>query len=155
MLGAAPDISAVIPSFRINAELGRQPSAGIDVARDIKARGKLGDVVIVHLGNNGPFSESEFETLMTFLADRKLVIVVNVSVPRPWESAVNQMLAANIGRFPNAVLIDWHASSDGHPEYFWDDHVHLRPDGAGEYAALIAGLIAKPAPVAAGSITSD
>jgi hypothetical protein len=92
---------------------------------------------------------------MTLLSDRSLVVVVNVNVPRPWESTNNAMLAANTGRYTNAVLIDWNALSDGHAAYFWDDRVHLRPDGAKEYAALIASRIARPKPVAAGSIAAE
>ena len=42
---------------------------------------------------------------------------------------------------PNAVLLDWYAASDGHPEYFYDDGTHLRPDGAAAYAALIKSVV--------------
>ena len=42
---------------------------------------------------------------------------------------------------PNAVLVDWFTASDGHPEYFYDDGTHLRPDGAAQYAALVKAAI--------------
>jgi lysophospholipase L1-like esterase len=50
----------------------------------------------------------------------------------------NEVLADGAGRYPNrAVLVDWHAESVGHPEYFWDG-LHLTPPGARAYADLIA-----------------
>ena len=41
----------------------------------------------------------------------------------------------------NAVLVDWHAYASEHPEFFWDDEIHLRPEGAQAYAQLIAGYL--------------
>jgi hypothetical protein len=35
------------------------------------------------------------------------------------------------------VLVDWHARSAGHPEYFYDG-LHLTPSGARAYAGLIS-----------------
>jgi hypothetical protein len=67
------------------------------------------------------------------------VVVVNVKAPRPWESANNAVLAANAARYTNAVLVDWHGAGSAHPEYFWDDGIHLRPEGAQAYTALVLG----------------
>ena len=53
--------------------------------------------------------------------------------------------AAAVAGAPNAVLVDWQAASAGRYELFWRDGVHLRPDGAQIYAALIAGQ-AQPSP---------
>jgi hypothetical protein len=35
------------------------------------------------------------------------------------------------------VLVDWHGTSAGHPEYFWDG-IHLTPQGARAYADVIS-----------------
>jgi hypothetical protein len=51
------------------------------------------------------------------------------------------VLADGVTRYPNTVLVDWNAASAGHPEFFWDDGIHLRPAGAQAYAHLIAGQI--------------
>jgi hypothetical protein len=48
------------------------------------------------------------------------------------------MLAANVGRYTNARLLDWRGTGAGHPEYFWNDGIHLRPAGAQAYTSLIA-----------------
>jgi lysophospholipase L1-like esterase len=50
----------------------------------------------------------------------------------------NKVLADGVARYPDkAVLVDWHARSAGHPEYFYDG-LHLTPSGARAYAGLIA-----------------
>jgi hypothetical protein len=66
------------------------------------------------------------------------VVLVNTAVPRSWEGPSNQALAAAAPGRPNTVLVDWRAASAGRYELFWDDGVHLRPEGARLFAALIA-----------------
>ena len=58
---------------------------------------------------------------------------------RPWEDVNNKMLAENIGRFPNARLIDWKATAAAHPQAFYNDGVHLKPSGVGIYVDLLSG----------------
>ena len=67
--------------------------------------------------------------------------MLNAKVPRPWEDQVNQALADGVKRYKNAVLVDWHTIAGDHPEFFWDDGIHLRPEGAQFYAQLIAGYL--------------
>jgi hypothetical protein len=38
---------------------------------------------------------------------------------------------------PNAVLLDWRAASIDRPELFYDDGMHLRPEGAAYYTELV------------------
>ncbi len=45
-------------------------------------------------------------------------------------------------KYKNAVILDWHNIGGAHPEYFYDDAIHLRPDGATAYAELVAAAIA-------------
>ena len=65
------------------------------------------------------------------------MVFLNLKVPRRWEPIDNDVLASNVAKYPNAVLIDWHTIGDAHPEYFYEDGIHLRPDGPRAYAALI------------------
>ena len=68
--------------------------------------------------------------MMQILAPAKRVIIVNAKVPRPWEDQVNSTLGDGVKRYKNAVLLNWHDIGGAHPEYFYDDAIHLRPDGA-------------------------
>ena len=44
----------------IDATVNRQFKHADDVARDLRANGILGDVVVLHLGTNGAFSSETF-----------------------------------------------------------------------------------------------
>jgi hypothetical protein len=69
------------------------------------------------------------------------VIFVNVKVPRRWQDTNNQVIANGVSRYSNTVMVDWFSASDDHPEYFWSDGMHLRPEGAQVYANLIASQL--------------
>jgi hypothetical protein len=115
--------------------------------------------VILHIGDNGFFAAGVFDKIMAELKNVRQVVVVNVRAPRDWEAPNNSMLAAAVKRYPNAVLVDWHSASEDHPELFWKDGIHLRPEGATFYAALIAKAIVKDESAHSesdlGSLTND
>ena len=100
--------------------------------------GRLGELVVVHIGSNGAFSEEQFEEMMSVLADVRRVAFVNVKVPRPWEQPNNSMLAEEVQQYPNTVLVDWHAASAGRPELFVNDGIHLQYEGQRVYSELIS-----------------
>ena len=140
MLGAVETLQQEIPNLAvIDARGSRQPPEAIAVLRQLRAAGKLGNVVVVHVGNNGPFTAEQFDEMMLVLSGTREVLVVNTTVPDGYSRAPNnEVLADGARRYPNrAVLVDWHAASVGHPEYFWDG-LHLTPPGARAYADLIA-----------------
>jgi len=138
MLGSASGLQATIDGIEIDAAISRQASAAIEILRSRLASGALGDVVVVHIGNNGTISAGQFDEMMSLLSGVPRVVVVDVKVPRAWEGPNNAVLTDGVARFPNAVLVDWNAASRGRPELFWDDGIHLRPEGALVYAQLIA-----------------
>jgi len=147
MLGTVNALTAVIEGISVDAAVSRQVSAGIQMLRSWRDAGVLGDVVIVHLGTNGYFSSAQFDQMMEVLADVRLVVFVNVKVPREWESNNNSVIASGVGRYPNTALADWHSASANRPDLFWDDGIHVRPEGARLYANLIASVLAAhPAP---------
>jgi hypothetical protein len=93
------------------------------------------------MGTNGLITVKQFDHLMDILRDVPHVSVVNVKVARPWEEINNRMLSENIGRFPNAKLVDWKRTASEHPEAFYKDGVHLRPSGIGLYVDLLTGSL--------------
>src|SRR5947209_8004720 len=55
MLGAVYALQQEIPNLSaIDAQGCLQAPAAIDILRERRAAGQLGDVVVVHIGNNGP-----------------------------------------------------------------------------------------------------
>ena len=141
MLGAARELHRQLKSVEVNAAVSRSFGAGVQILKTRRAAGTLPNIVVIHLGTNGPISRRQFDQAMVVLKDVKLVVFVNVKVPRPWEAYTNKTLHENVGRYPNTVLVDWRANSLEHSEYFWRDAIHLRPDGAKAYTALILAAL--------------
>lgn len=136
MLGASGAINAALPGIRIDAKVARQFDTVLDVVAWYAQEGLIPGPLVVHAGTNGAFSDADLDRLFELAGDRK-VLLVNAKVSRPWQDLVNQRLAAAAQRHPNAVLVDWHALSSQHPEWFANDGAHLRPDGATAFAELL------------------
>jgi hypothetical protein len=137
MVGAANALVQALGPVNIDAAVNRQFGQAIDILRAYKQQGKLSDTVVVHMGTNGVITQGHMDAIYEILGDRKRVVFVNLKVPRRWEQGDNDVIAANVARHPNSVLIDWHTIGNQHPEYFYEDGIHLRPDGARAYAELI------------------
>jgi peptidoglycan/LPS O-acetylase OafA/YrhL len=144
MLGAATTLAPAIGNIEVDAEVGRQVSTAIDILKAYRDAGRLGDVVVVHMGNNGTFSAGQFDEMMQVLANVRRVVFVNLKEPRDWEGPNNTVIAQGVARYPNTVLVDWHTASVDRPDFFWDDAIHLRPEGAQYYAQLIAAFVGAP-----------
>jgi hypothetical protein len=149
MLGAVDALEREMPNLAlIDAQGSRQAPAAIDLLRQYRAAGRLGGVVVVHIGNNGPLTAEQFDEMMGVLEDVRKVLVVNLTVPPNVDDPIavpnDAVLAEGVRRYPNkAVLVDWYSASAGHPEYFWDG-IHLTPRGAREYAGLISSYVGEP-----------
>lgn len=127
--GASAHLSRAIPGIDIDAAVGRQASAGLKVLQEEHATSKKTPTVLVHLGTNGYINEGQFRALLTALADRKSVIVVNVHADRRWTEPNNEIIGRMAHAFRNVRLIDWNAVSSGHADYFGKDGIHLTRKG--------------------------
>jgi hypothetical protein len=144
MLGAAGALAGAIGNAEVDAAVSRQVSDGVAVLEGRQQAGTLGDAVVIHLGTNGSFTSGQFDRIMEVLAGVERVVFVNLRVPRDWESGDNATLAEGVARYQNAVLVDWHAVANEHPEYFYEDEIHLNPEGAAAYSALVAESVGTP-----------
>ena len=141
MLGAKGALEAKIPGIHVNAAVSRQFGNGIDIIRELKAAGQLAPVVVIGLGTNGTITDGHMAALQQLLADRQRVIFLNLKVPRSWEAGDNAVIQNWVPKFGNAVLINWNGEGSLHPEYFYEDHIHLNTAGRTRYADLIAAQI--------------
>ena len=66
------------------------------------------------------------------------MIVVNTAVPRPWRDGNNEIIRTVAERYANVTVVDWAKASEGRPEYFAPDGVHLVPTGVAVYVAEIS-----------------
>ena len=130
-----------VPNLEVDGEVNRQASEAIKVLREEDAAGWLGSTVIVHIGNNGPFSERQFEEMMRVLGSERRVIFMTVRVPRQWEAANNEVIVGGAKNHPNVEILDWRAAASSHPEWLRDDGIHTNGPGALAYAQMIGEAI--------------
>ncbi len=103
----------------------------------LKEQGRLGDVVVVHLGTNGPISPSDMTTMMEALADVPQVLLLTIDVPRDYTAGNNGLIYDTANTYPNVSLLDWAGLDDACPgECFYTDGYHLRPAGQEYYTAV-------------------
>ncbi len=155
MLGAIDQLGATLPGEVItDAAVSRQVADGLSLLRLWRDIGYLGDTVVVNLGNNGVFTDQQFDEMMEILDGVPNVVVVNTRNTFAWQEGVNATLARGAARYPNVELVDWHAASGPNGVWFWNDGMHLRPEGAQAYADLLAPKIPPPPPPTTTTTTS-
>ena len=120
----------------INARIGRQAPELLDVMVHDKAQ-VAGSTVVFDLGNNNSFTREQVVAIFDVVKDQPKIIVVNTAVPRPWRDSNNALLADVVKNYSHVTVVDWKTISEGHPEYFAPDGVHLVPVGVSVYVAEI------------------
>ena len=130
-------ISAISEQVTVSAAKNRQWYELRGVIRELEAKGEIGEVVVVHLGNNGVIDESIVNDSLELLEEVRKVLLVNVRVPRRWENKVNTLLDGAVEEFENTELVDWYSISNSNPQYFSKDGVHTIPSGARHYVDAI------------------
>jgi len=121
----------------INARIGRQAPELLDVMLHDQPQVKDA-TVIFDLGNNNALTREQVVAIFDVVKNQPKIIVVNTAVPRPWRDSNNALLAEVASKYSNVTIIDWNSISEGHPEYFAPDGVHLVPTGVAIYVAEIS-----------------
>mgnify|MGYP000620801841 FL=1 len=123
----------------INARVGRQAPELLEVIQHDKAN-MQGATIVLNLGNNNKLTEDQVAAIFTAISDQPKIVVVNTAVPRGWRDENNALIAQYAAQY-GAQLVDWAAISDGHPEYFGPDGVHLVPAGVRAYVDAITSKL--------------
>ncbi len=143
MLGAATQLAEM--GFVVDAVESRQFSNGTDTIATLNEQGRLGDVVVVHLGTNGTISQSDMTRMMDSLAGVPQVLLLTIDVDREWTAGNNAAIYDAVNTYPNVALLDWAGLSDACPgDCFASDGYHLRSDGKTYYTDLIGGALQAP-----------
>ena len=136
ILGIRTALSEIRPLLVVNARVGRAaPELLQEMTRDLEKA--AGSTVVMDLGNNDLLNEDTVRAIFELAKESPRVVVVNTAVPRPYRDANNELVAELAAQYSNVKVVDWNAISDGHPEYFAPDGVHLVPTGVSAYVMAI------------------
>ena len=130
------------PRATLDAAIGRQLYTAKDVYQQHVDGGWNGPAVIFEVGTNGPATADDVREMVESVPPDKYVYLVTVRSPDPLQDVNNALLQQAADEHENVRIIDWHAASAGHDEYFDGDGTHLTAgDGCQAYLALIAGAL--------------
>ena len=124
------------PISLVNARIGRQAPELLQVLIQDQPQASESPIIF-NLGNNNALSREQVEAIFEAVKGQPQIIVVNTAVPRPWRDGNNQIINEVAARYPQADVVDWNAISNGRPEYFAPDGVHLVPAGVNAYVGAI------------------
>jgi peptidoglycan/LPS O-acetylase OafA/YrhL len=136
ILGIRTALSDIRPLLVVNARVGRAaPELLQEMTRDLEKA--AGSTIVMDLGNNDLLTENTVRAIFDLAKESPKIVVVNTAVPRPYRDANNELVAQLAAQYSNVKVIDWNSISDGHPEYFAPDGVHLVPTGVSAYVMAI------------------
>jgi peptidoglycan/LPS O-acetylase OafA/YrhL len=135
ILGIRFELDTRQPIGLINARVGRQATELLEVITNDKENMSTSTIVL-NLGNNNKLIEAQVAAIFEEIKDQPRIVVVNTAVPRAWRDENNALIAQYAAMY-GAYLVDWAAISNGHPEYFAPDGVHLVPAGVRAYVDAI------------------
>ena len=136
ILGIHEKLASHYPIALINARVGRQIDELISVIKKDQSQVPH-SIVIVDIGNNNHLTEESVRTLLDLLVSQPQIILVNTAVPRPWAPDNDAIINRVIADYPKVSLVDWSKISQGHPEFFAPDGVHLVDPGSSAYVSAI------------------
>ena len=139
MLGAAGVLRE--RGYTVNAEKSRQLKGTLEFLQQLKDAGTFGDVLVVHLGTNGPIARDDLDTFLEIVSEVPLVVMLNVRGELAWRSSNNELLASIDAEGDNIVVVDWLAESQNCARAcFSDDGIHLLGNGQVFYADVIRNV---------------
>ncbi len=143
MLGSSGRIRELLPACYVDAEVSRYVGGGLDAAKAFEAQGRLGNLVVIALGTNGPIAgyeryEVQTRQLLEYLGDSRHIFWVNVYCPHlTWQETNNNYIKKLAAEHGNVHEVDWYGLISQHPEWLTEDGIHPNSEGRVQYAKLI------------------
>ena len=147
MLGSSGRIRELLPACYVDAEVSRYVGGGLDAAKAFEAQGRLGNLVVIALGTNGPIAgyeryEVQTRQLREYLGDSRHIFWVNVYCPHlTWQETNNNYIKKLAAEHGNVHEVDWYGLISQHPEWLTEDGIHPNSEGRVQYAKLIHDMI--------------
>lgn len=128
--------------FLGDAKISRQVVQALDVAKQLDKKHKLGDIVIIALGTNSNFNSKSGQKLIDYLGKDRTIYWIDtygkhLDIQKDVNNTIQRVVAAN----KNVQRIYWSKEGVKHPDWFYQDGVHLNPHGEKKYARFIMQMI--------------
>lgn len=137
-LGAAPAFKKLCKNAVIDAKVSRQVVQAMDVAKSMDKKGKLGDTVIIALGTNGNFNSATGQKLIDYLGpDRTIYWIDAYGRDLPGTKDVNNTIRRVAKANNNVHVIAWSKEGPKHPDWFYQDGIHLNITGQKKFAKFV------------------
>lgn len=142
-LGAAPSFKKLFPHASIDAKVSRQVRHGLEIARKLKKKGKLGNIVIISLGTNGTFNSATGQELIDYLGGERTIYWIDAYGEKlDIQKEVNRTIHQLVKKNSNVHLIPWSQEGKKHPGWFYQDGTHLNLKGQEGFSRFIQKNIA-------------
>lgn len=142
MLGAANSMMNDMPGIYVDAVVGRQITDANSIIDSLKQQGRLGNIVIIHLGTNGNRAVEKYISIIDDIGqDKKVFWVTSHGVD--WSHEVNITINDAASQRKDITVLDWDSYSQGHPDWFYSDGIHLTPPGRDAYAQFLKDAVDK------------
>lgn len=144
LLNIAPELKKVFPNAVIDADVGRQLYNSQEIFASLHTQYPNTREVIIFLGSNGNFKKSDLEDIVSLFPLETTIYAVNTTVPKSWQTSVNNTLVNTSRENANVHLIDWRNESLQHrADWFYEDGTHMNQEGREALIQLIAEMILK------------
>ena len=113
-------------------------ATALDIVQQLQQEGRLPDQLVIHLGTNGPISQTDMDAMMAATTEVPRVLLLTNKVDRDYTAGNNALIYATANAYSNVELLDWEGWTASCPgDCFYGDGIHLKPDGMVFYAELI------------------
>ncbi len=137
-LGAAPSFQKIQKNVVIDAKISRQVRHGLDVAKKLQKKEKLGDTVIISLGTNGVFNPVTGQEFIDYLGTKRTIYWITAYGKNlEFQEEVNQTIQELADKNSNVHLISWDKEAEKHPDWFYQDGTHLNTKGQDGFSHFI------------------
>jgi peptidoglycan/LPS O-acetylase OafA/YrhL len=143
ILGVRAKLERQVHISLINARVGRQ-APELLAAMGVDQISVPESPIVFNLGNNNKLSLETVSEIFETVKNQPQIVVVNTAVPRSWRDENNKIIATVAANYPNVKLVDWNKISEGKPQLFAPDGVHLSPLGSDAYVAAILDVLIVP-----------
>ena len=129
-LGASVAFQQQCENAVVDAKISRQVVQALDVAKQLDKKHKLGDIVIIALGTNSNFNSKSGQKLIDYLGKDRTIYWIDtygkhLDIQKDVNNTIQRVVAAN----KNVQRIYWSKEGEKHPDWFYQDGVHLNPHG--------------------------